>query len=203
MNGTPSSGLRVIVLAAGLSSRLGKPKALVRVHGISLLRRTLDLAATLKAAGISVVLPRNAARYRVETRAHRIRFVVNLQRARGLSGSVRLGIRATQFSRAVLLLPIDLIDLKQRELARLVARWRGAPRCVIARRIGRRGATPLLLPHWLFVRALLIAGDVGLREMIGQLPDDARVLVEMPSAASDIDTPQDLKKARRRFRPRS
>ena len=30
MNGTPSSGLRVIVLAAGLSSRMGEPKALAR-----------------------------------------------------------------------------------------------------------------------------------------------------------------------------
>jgi CTP:molybdopterin cytidylyltransferase MocA len=74
---------------------------------------------------------------------------------------------------------------------------------VIARRIGRRGATPLVLPRWLFARALLIAGDVGLRELIGQLPDETRVLVEMPSAAWDIDTPQDLKKARRRFKPRS
>ena len=203
MNGTPSSGLRVIVLAAGLSSRLGQPKALVRVHGISLLQRTVHLAATLKPSGITVVLPRNAARYRIETRGNRISFAVNLQPARGLSGSVRRGVRAARYSRALLFLPVDLNDLKQRELARLVARWRGSPRHVIARRIGRRGATPLLLPHWLFARALRIAGDVGLRDLIGQLPDDARVLVDMPSAARDIDTPLELKKARRRFRPRS
>src|SRR3974390_76363 len=190
MNGTPSSGLPVVVLAAGFSSRLGKPKALVRVHGVSLLRRTLHLAATLKPAGITGVLPRNAARYRTEMRGNRISFAVNLQPARGLSGSVRRGVRAARYARALLFLPVDLSNLKQRELARLVARWRGAPRCVVARRIDRRGATPLLLPHRLFARALLIAGDVGLRELIGQLPDDARVLVEMPSAASDIDTPQ-------------
>jgi molybdenum cofactor cytidylyltransferase len=203
MNGTPSSGLSVIVLAAGLSSRLGQPKALVRVHGISLLQRTLRLAATLKPSGITVVLPRNAARYRIGTRGNRISFAVNLQPARGLSGSVRRGVRAARYSRALLFLPVDLNDLKQRELARLVARWRGSPRRVIARRIDRRGATPLLLPHWLFARALRIAGDVGLRDLIGQLPDDARVLVDMPSAARDIDTPLELKKARRRFRPRS
>jgi molybdenum cofactor cytidylyltransferase len=203
MNGTPSSGLRVIVLAAGLSTRLGSPKALVRVHGISLLQRTVHLAATLKPSGITVVLPRNAARSRIEARGQGISFAVNLRPASGLSGSVRGGLRAARYARALIFLPVDLNDLKQRELARLVARWRGAPRCVIARRIGRRGATPLLLPHWLFARALRIAGDVGLRDLIGQLPDDVRVLVDMPSAARDIDTPLELKMARRRFRPRS
>jgi len=34
------------------------------------------------------------------------------------------------------------------------------------------------------------------------LPAHSRVLVDMPSAASDIDTPQDLKAARRIFRRR-
>jgi GTP:adenosylcobinamide-phosphate guanylyltransferase len=34
------------------------------------------------------------------------------------------------------------------------------------------------------------------------LPADSRMLVDMPSAASDIDTPQDLKAARRTFRSR-
>jgi molybdenum cofactor cytidylyltransferase len=202
MNDTPPPGLRVIVLAAGFSSRLGKPKALVRVHGVSLLRRTLNLAATLKAARITVVLPRNATRYRIEMRGTKAGFVANLQRARGLSNSVRRGIRAARYARGLLFLPVDLYDLKQRELARLIAGWRAAPRCVIARRIGQHGATPLLLPRRFFARALLIAGDVGLRELIRRLPDGESVLVEMPSAAVDIDTPQDLKEARRRLRPR-
>jgi molybdenum cofactor cytidylyltransferase len=203
MSRMPPSGLRVIVLAAGLSARLGRPKALVRVHGVSLLRRTLNLAATLKAARITVVLPRNAARYRIEARGSKARgreisFVVNLQRA-ALSNSVRRGICTARYSRALLFLPVDLINLKQRELARLISRWRAAPRCVIARRIGRRGATPLLLPRRLYPRALRIAGDIGLRDLISQLPGEERVLVDMPSAAVDIDTPRDLKEARRRF----
>jgi molybdenum cofactor cytidylyltransferase len=202
MNGAAPPGLRVIVLAAGLSSRLGRPKALVRVRGVSLLQRTLDLASSLKAAGITVVLPRNAARHRVEMRGRMVSVVVNFRRAQGLSQSVRRGIRAARYSRALLFLPVDLNDLKPRELALLIAKWRAAPRRVIARRIGRRGATPLLLPHRFFARGQLIAGDVGLRELTSQLPDEDCVLVEMPSAASDIDSAQDLKKARRGFRPR-
>jgi molybdenum cofactor cytidylyltransferase len=195
--------LQIIVLAAGFSSRLGRPKALARVHGVSLLRSTLELAATLQCAKIIAVVARHSARYRAEARGIDVTFVTNSQRNQGLSSSVRRGIAAARYSPAVLLLPVDLGNLKSRELARLIRRWRAVPRGVIARRIGRIGAAPLVLPRRLYPRALRITGDVGLRELIAQLPAYSRVLVDMPSAASDIDTPQDLKTARRTFRRRS
>jgi len=56
--------LPVIILAAGFSSRLGRPKALARVRSLSLLRRTLTLAAQLTPAQIVVVVPPRAARFR-------------------------------------------------------------------------------------------------------------------------------------------
>jgi len=202
MNVTRSLRLQIIVLAAGFSSRLSRPKALARVHGVSLLRSACELAATLGCAKILAVVPRNSARYRAQTRGIDVTFVTNSRRNQGLSSSVRSGIAAARYAPAVLLLPVDLGDLKSRELVRLVRRWRAVPRSVIARRIGRIGAAPLVLPRRLYPRALQITGDVGLRDLIMQLPADNRVLVDMPSAASDIDTAQDLEAARRSFRSR-
>jgi molybdenum cofactor cytidylyltransferase len=201
MNAADPCKLQIVVLAAGFSSRLGLPKALVRVHGVSLLRRTLKVASGLGPDQIIVVVPRNAARYRIEARGMKVRWAVNTQRAQGLSSSVRRGIAAARYASAVLLLPADLIRLKNRDLLRLVRRWQSAPRRLIARRINLSGATPAILPRWLYSRGLSLAGDVGLRELIGQLPADSRVLVELPSAFWDVDTPQDLKDARFRFRP--
>jgi CTP:molybdopterin cytidylyltransferase MocA len=100
-----------------------------------------------------------------------------------------------------LLLPADLIHLKNRDLLKLVRRWQSAPRRLTARKIDLSGATPVVLPRWLYSRASSLTGDVGLRRLIGQLPAESRVLVELPSAAWDVDTPQDLQNARRRFRP--
>jgi molybdenum cofactor cytidylyltransferase len=193
--------LQIVVLAAGFSSRLGQPKALARVHGVSLLRRTLKVASSFSADRIIVVVPRNAARYRAEARGIKVLWAVNAQRAAGLSSSVRRGILAACYASAILLLPADLIHLKSRDLFRLMQRWQSAPRRLIARRIGQSGAAPVILPRWLYPRASRLAGDVGLRELIGQLPSDSRTLVEMASAAWDVDTPQDLNDARRRFRP--
>jgi molybdenum cofactor cytidylyltransferase len=202
MNDVSLSRLQIIVLAAGFSSRLGRPKALARVHGVSLLRSTLELAATLKCAKIIAVVARRSAQHGPQARGIDVTFVTNSRRNQGLSSSVRRGISKARYAPAVLLLPVDLGRLKSREMARLIRRWRAAPRSVIARRIGRTGAAPLVLPRRLYPRALRITGDVGLRELLVQLPAASRVLVDIPSAASDIDTPQDLKAARRSFRRR-
>jgi molybdenum cofactor cytidylyltransferase len=191
--------LQIVVLAAGFSSRLGQPKALARVHGASLLRRTLKVASSFGAHRITVVAPPNVARYRIEARGMKVRWAVNPQRTRGLSSSVRRGIAAARYAPAILLLPADLVRLTGRDLFRLVQRWHSAPRRLIARRIGLAGAIPVILPRWLYARASTLAGDVGLRELIGQLAPESRVLVDLPSASWDVDTPQDLKEARRRF----
>jgi len=198
--------LQVLILAAGFSSRLGRPKPLVRVRAFSLLRRTLNVAARFAPAKIVVVVPRHAARYRIEARGVEVVFTANPRRAEGLSSSVRRGIVLARYSPALLLLPVDLPALQPRDLARLISRWRAARRCVIARGIGQkdgtlRGGVPLILPRWLYSRALEVTGDVGLRDLVGGLPAPQRVLLNLPSAALDVDTPQDLCAARRRLRP--
>jgi molybdenum cofactor cytidylyltransferase len=211
MNAFTLPGPQIVILAAGFSSRLGRPKALARVRDCSLLRNTLALAATLTSSKIILVLPHRAVSYRVEARGFKVIFAANRRRGDGLSSSVRRGISMGRYSPAVLLLPVDLAGLQQRDLIRLLARWRAARRCVIARRVARpdgtlgrgtaSGGVPLILPRWLYSRALGVTGDRGLREMVSELPQAQRVLLELPSAALDVDTPQDLNAARRRRAP--
>lgn len=195
--------LPVIILAAGFSSRLGRPKALVRVRSLSLLRRTLSVIAQTTSAKIVVVAPPRAARYRIETRGFKVQFAVNRLRATGLSSSVRRGLAEVRYSPAALLLPVDLAALQRHDLSRLILRWCAARRCVIARQIGGptespRGGVPLILPRWLYPRAHGLVDDQGLREIVNGLAPPLRVLLHLPTAAMDVDTPQDLRAARRR-----
>jgi molybdenum cofactor cytidylyltransferase len=167
------------------------------------LRKTLALAAGFAPAKLIVVVPRGSARYRIEARGLRVIFADNPRRADGLSSSVRRGIALARYSPALLLLPVDLAGLRHRDMARLISCWRAARRCVIARRIDERGGrahgvVPLILPRRLYARALGVTGDIGLRELVGQLPKSQRVLLDLPSAALDVDTPRDLRAARRR-----
>ena len=197
MNAAPLPTPQIVILAAGFSCRLRRPKALARVRASTLLRRILILGSRCSPATVIVVVPPRAARYKIEARALKAVFTANRQRAAGLSSSVRHAIAQARYSPALLLLPVDMAVLQDRDLARLISRWRGARRCVIARRIGAHGGIPLILPRWLYPRALAVTGDVGLRELISGLSPRQRVLLDLPSAALDVDTPQDLRAARR------
>lgn len=208
MNRVPLPQLRIVVLAAGYSRRLGSAKALARVRGSSLLRRTARLLAPLTDSALVVIVPPRARRFRAELRRIPSSLLANRQRSEGLASSVRLGLRHTRFCAGVLIVPVDLALLERRDLRRLIARWRAARRRVAARRIGAeragaRGATPVILPKRLFAAAARCAGEVGLRELIAGLRPDERVLVELPSAGFDVDTREDLERARRRRSARS
>jgi molybdenum cofactor cytidylyltransferase len=200
MNSDNLPTLGIVLLAAGFSRRLGRPKALVRIRGMGLLERTLAVLAPLKAASIVVVIPPRCARYRVVSGACRATFVVNPGRAAGLSSSVRRGLEAARYSSAVLLLPVDLAELRRGDVARLIARWRGSRRAVIARRSGDGAAAPLILPRRLFRQALAIRGDHGLRDLVRGLGGQV-TLVDLSSAEADVDTADDLARLRRRARP--
>ena len=130
-------------------------------------------------------------------------FAANRRRVQGLSSSVRRGLAEVRYFPAVLILPVDLAALRQRDMARLVSRWRATRRRVIARLVGRpdegpQGGIPLILPRWLYSRASEVAGDRGLRDIVNGLAAPHRVLLRLPSAAMDVDTPGDLRAARRR-----
>jgi molybdenum cofactor cytidylyltransferase len=195
----PAPKLNIVVLAAGFSARLGQPKALAHVHGLSLLRRTVKLAAALRASRIIVVVPPAAARYYAQARHRGVTLARNPHRGEGLSSSVRCGLKHAWYCSAVLLLPVDLANLKLRELRRLVRRWQAAPGRTFATRMDTRGGTPLILPKRLFPRALRIVGDSGLRGLLAELPLAQRELLELPSARIDVDTPRDLAAVRRRW----
>jgi molybdenum cofactor cytidylyltransferase len=197
MNGSGSPTLRILILAAGYSRRLGQPKALARVRAHSLLRRTVVVLAPLSRSKLIAVVPPRAARLRAELRGLDVALRPNARRALGQSSSVRAGLLGARYAAAVLLVPVDLARLEARELARMILRWRGARRRVVARRIGKHAAAPLILPKWLFGRARQIAGDVGLRDFVRRLPPNEVLLVQVASASQDIDTREDLARARR------
>ncbi len=193
----------VIVLAAGFSTRFGRSKPLVRIRGLSLLLRTVTVLTTAithnPAIKILVIVPPRSRRYRVELQQRNVLMIENSRRADGLSSSVKLGLRRAKYSSAVLILPVDLGQLRARDLRRLFTRWRLARRRLVATRVGHAGGAPLILPKHLYPPALQIADDTGLRGFVRNLPSSELLLINLPHALLDIDTPQDLTQARRRF----
>ncbi len=191
--------LHIVILAAGFSRRLGQPKALARVRGVGLLRRTATLVAPFGDAPAIVVAPPRAARFVTALRGLRTEIRANPRREQGLSSSVRAGLAVARArgASAVLFIPVDLAALRARDLERLITAWRAAPRRLVAHRIGVGAGVPLILPRHLFASAASVRGDSGLKDLARAVAPESRRLVAMRSAVSDVDDAAGLGAARR------
>lgn len=183
-----------IVLAAGRSSRMGSPKPLVRIAGRPLLERMLDALAASRVAEVVVVLGHEAARVTREIDMATARVVVNPEYLRGMSTSIRAGLRAADPAAVgYLLLLGDQPFVASTTLDALLNTWRpDGPRILIPTFRGRRG-NPVLVDRALAPEMDRISGDQGFRALFAERAEDIlEVAVDDPGILFDMDTPEQV-----------
>jgi molybdenum cofactor cytidylyltransferase len=190
----PGDGLHAIVLAAGASSRFGSAKQLVRVGGRPLLHTAVARAADVAGTAVSVVLGARAAELTPLLTHSAASVVINRSWREGIASSIRAGVaRLPPSCTAVLLLLVDQAAVTGEDLKRLVGAWRRQPEHIVAARYGTTTGVPAIFPRSSFSDLQALRGDMGARALLQRNPDRV-VRVPMPSAALDIDTPEDLLK---------
>jgi molybdenum cofactor cytidylyltransferase len=188
------SSLWTVILAAGGSERLGEPKQLVQLHGSTLLKRTAEMAQGVTPDRTVVVIGSNPMRMRAILRRCKGRkcIVTNPRWRAGMSTSLRRGLDALPHkARAVLLLAVDQPLLDVAALDTLIAAWVRHPQRPAAARYEKRIGVPAIIPRPLWRAAKAASGDSGARAVLRR-PGAAVTAVDMPQAALDIDTPEDL-----------
>ena len=190
--GRGDDGLYAVVLAAGASTRFGSPKQLVRVAGRPLLHTAVTRAAEVTGNALIVVLGAGAAELAPLLKHSPGSVVVNHQWREGLSSSIRAGLaRLPGSCRAVLLLLADQAAVTADDLRRLAGSWRKQPLCPAAALYAGTVGVPAIFPRSAFRDLAQLHGDEGARALLRR-GFDQLVRVPMPSAAIDIDTPEDL-----------
>jgi len=185
----------VIVLAAGESARLGRPKQLIRVGGSTLLRRAARAAI---AAGdrVVVVLGAHADRLGRELEGLNVSTVTNDRWPEGMASSIRAGLAALCERSAPSAVIVTLCDqplVGTEALLRLVDAYReGGPR-VVASSYGGGVGVPALFASELFDELSALEGNAGAKAVIARHAGEGRA-VPCPEAELDVDTPEDLKR---------
>src|SRR5687768_483328 len=137
-----------IILAAGRSSRLGRPKQLLDLGGVPVLAHVLDNARAAGLDEVVLVLGHEAERIAaaVAARLDGVRVVVNPDFARGQSTSLHAGLRAVAAeSAAAIVLLGDQPQVGPDVIGALVAAYRQTTSPVVLPSYGGTPANPVLL----------------------------------------------------------
>lgn len=214
-----TSNHAVIVLASGLSQRLGQAKQLLSKEGEALIRIMLKLAVTTQPQAIIVIIPDHhqamtdavadlAAQYPM------IQMVVNPQPETGMAHSLYLGIEALGDANVpverVLIMGIDQIRLDESHLAALLAgsqsvvasgysSWVHTDKshldddALVKSSAKTIAGLPLVIDEGLLKQwQSALTGDKGLRHLIRALPPSQVSTVTNIQLSYDIDTPEQL-----------
>ena len=199
--------VRAIVLAAGASSRMGRPKA-----GLPLTHATdtflSRLLRTLAAAGIpDIVVVTGAAPDAVRVAANRVRlpvrFTHNADWQAGQLSSLLAGLRAGDAGclEAALIALVDAPLLSPATVRQVVRAWRTTRAPIVRPARGEVHGHPVIFDRALFDELRGADLRVGAKEVVRRHAGDIlNIAVADPGAFVDIDTEQEYQDALRELR---
>lgn len=198
-----------IVLAAGRSARLGRPKLLLALHGEPLIRHTVRRVLKSSLDEVIVVVGRHAEKITSAIADLPVRVVVNPDAALGQSTSVVAGLaalgedeaRATHQEasslqkrvQAATFLLGDQPGVEPVVIDALIATWNETKAPIVAPRYTDGVGNPVLFDRRVFRELNELTGDTGARDVIRAYQasgDLALVLIDRP-APQDVDTEED------------
>lgn len=183
----------IIILAAGASARLEKPKQLLRFKGETLLNHTIKEAQKCLMPVI-VVLGANAKKIKHEMQSLEEETVINEEWESGMSSSIKAGLNKAlanykEIKNCIIavcdqpfissLLFQELIDEKRRTGKNIIA-------CSYAGTLG----TPCLFDMKYFRELLQLQGDHGAKNLLQKYPHDV-ASIDFENGKFDVDTKRD------------
>jgi molybdenum cofactor cytidylyltransferase len=191
-----------IVLAAGLSTRMGRAKLVMQVGGVPILARVVGSALKSNLNAVTLVLPPKAEGCLSALGSiadhPRLLHVVNLNPELGMSSSLRVGLAAVRGTSAgAMIILADQPWLRAQVIDQLVGVFLQAPTKIVVPKVHGRRTTPVIFPAVFFPQLMNETGDVGGRNVLNKNRDRI-VTCEVGGSYddADIDTPEDLKKLR-------
>jgi len=197
----PGEKVAGLILAAGLSSRMGKTKQLLKVGGKPLVERVVQEALKSRLDEVVLVLGHRAGAVReVLSPALNdagLRIVENPHYREGMGSSIRVGLGAVEDSADhVMILLADMPHINAHLINRLLAGYLTSPKTLGAVSVKGRRSHPVILGRAWYRALHDLKGDEGARALFDAFKD-AVCLVNAPAAYDDLDldTPEDYQKA--------
>jgi molybdenum cofactor cytidylyltransferase len=183
-----------VILAAGRSSRLGRPKQLLTFHGETLIRRSVRAAAEGGCDPVIAVVGSLGDAIQRELRSTSTIVVENPEWQRGLGTSIRRGLQEIGDSiGAVVLLTCDQPLVDKALIAQLIGVHEKTRKQIVASSYANTLGVPALFDRSCFADLLALPDDSGAKTLLTSRPNDVAA-VTFEQGAIDIDTPEDFER---------
>jgi molybdenum cofactor cytidylyltransferase len=181
----------VLVLAAGASRRMGRPKALLPTGEGIMLDRAIDQGRHL-GTRITVVTGGGYPLIRFRCQRSVSAWHCASGWSEGMAASLRSGIESLgPRARGVFIVLLDQPLITGDDLTLLATAARQAPRVPVAADIHGRPAAPAYIPRYLWPEIRLLEGDRGAASVLAR---HGAITLPIRGASSDVDTPADWRR---------
>jgi molybdenum cofactor cytidylyltransferase len=179
-----------LLLAAGMSTRLGQPKQLLRYRGSTLLRHAAETALAAGLDPLIVVIGAKVEAMRRELAGLPIVVVENPRYADGQSTSLRAGLAALPTDvAAVVTLLVDMPGVDAPLIQALVAAWQASGAPIVRPAYDGKPGNPVLFDARLLPELARAEGDEGGRPVLRAHAAEVQLLpVAHGGVLQDIDT---------------
>jgi len=185
-----------LVLAAGLSQRMGTAKQLLPFGTKTILQTVVDVLLTLDLLDVIVVLGHEAERVRNSLEGRGVTYCVNELYRDGMFSSVLCGVNAIPETADALLMALGDQPHIESRVGRAVvdAYQQGDAGIVIPTWDGKRGHPALVDLKRYRAKVLSLSGDEGLKPVMrGFVDDTLELCVDDAGILRDLDTPEDYR----------
>lgn len=184
----------IIILAAGSSSRLGRPKQLLDYKGKTLLQTVINEALKTNYNPVIVVLGAHAQEIAALHKHNQINIVINENWENGMASSIVAGIsnmiKLNNEIESIIITVADQIFIKKRNFNHLIKKQKETGKNIIASAYDGTIGTPVLFKKDCFEALLSLKGTEGAKNILKQYPHDLET-VFFERGEIDIDTETD------------
>lgn len=181
-------------MAAGNSSRLGKPKQLLDYKGKTLLQTVIDEALATDCKPVITVLGAYAKEIAEHHRHNEIKIVINESWESGMGSSIVAGlstlIKNNSDVECIIIAVADQAFIKKSNFNNLIEKQKETGKNIIASTYNNAIGTPVLFKKNYFEALLLLKGAEGAKNILKQYSEDLETVV-FEWGGIDIDTETD------------
>jgi len=179
-----------VILAAGESRRMGKPKPLLKIGNKSLIEQVIDAFSAVD--DIIVVLGNEPERLIQVLQELGVNWTMNPNYRKGMASSFIEGLKKFKKFDAVFLALCDQPVVDRDFLAKSIDAWKGGAKIVSPVYKGKKGH-PVLFDRSLFEEILALKNGELIRDVIHRHEKDHYLIKAGDWAVTDIDTPESLR----------